>query len=292
MHMAVPTIRIAPSVDMPLLGLGTGPPYTANDTYISVLTAVRMGYTAIDTAHNYRNQPAIARAIAAAGVQRKDIFITSKVPGSLSHEETLATADQSLKELETNYIDLLLVHFPCPSQPYNESAGSKTLRQVQWRAMEVLVHTGRARAIGVSHHCQRHMEDILEIATVPIAANQVEYHVGMAGGADAQNWMQGKGINLLSFLPLCGQCDDRSTLISGPLVSSIGRAHNRTGAQVSLRWLVQSGVPAIPRSKSHQHLMQNMQLFDFSLTRDEMAMLNDATHPPAADGPEDDCKIP
>lgn len=270
-----------------------GSPYTANETYSSALSALQMGYRAIDTAWNYRNQPAIARAIADSGVKRDTIFITSKLPGSLNYTATLATADTNLRELSSTYIDLMLVHFPCPSHPFNSSGGSKTLRQAQWRAMEELVRTKRARAIGVSHHCQRHMEDILEIATVPIAANQVEYHVGMAGGADAQEWMQARGITLLSYLPLCGQCDDRTALIDGPLVSGIGRAHNKTGVQVSLRWLVQSGVPAIPRSRNANHQRENMELFgNFSLTAAEMIQLNAARMPPAADGPASDCQIP
>ena len=163
---------------MPLLGLGTGPPFTSNDTYTAVVNALGLGYRAIDTAHNYKNQPAIARGIRDAGVPRKSLFLTSKVPGSLSFDATLDTNEQTLRELNTSYVDLMLVHFPCPSQPYNESAGSKTLRQEQWKAMEQFHRAGKARAIGVSHHCQRHMEDIMEIATVPIAANQVEYHVG------------------------------------------------------------------------------------------------------------------
>lgn len=288
----VPTVTIAPGVEMPLLGLGTGPPYKPNETHAAALEALRMGYVAIDTAHNYRNQPAIAAAIRESGVPRSSIFITSKVPGSMSYADTIAVAAQNLEELNTTFVDLLLVHFPCPSQPYNESAGSRALRQAQWKAMEAIHRAGGARAIGVSHHCERHLRDILDVATVRPAANQVEYHVGMAGGADAQAFMRAQGIALASFLPLCGQCDDRSALIDGPLVSAIGRAHNVSGAQVALRWLVQSGVPAIPRSRSAAHLRDNLALFDFALSAAEMARLDAARTPAAADGPADDCKIP
>ena len=141
-------------------------------------TALSLGYTHIDTAIGYKNQIGIGKAIKASGRARSSFFLTSKIPGGLSYANATAQLEESIAQLQVDYVDLMLVHFPCPSQPYNESAGSKTLRQEQWKAMEQFHRAGKARAIGVSHHCQRHMEDIMEIATVPIAANQVEYHVG------------------------------------------------------------------------------------------------------------------
>ena len=139
-----------------------------------------------------------------------------------------------------------------------------------------------------------HMRDILDVASVPIAANQVEYHVGMRGGADSQAWMRAQNITLLSFLPLCGQCDgdDRTALINGSLVSRIGAKHGKSGAQVSIRWLIQSGVPAIPRSKNPDYAAQDLDVFDFELDAADMAALDAATTPAAADGPSDDCAIP
>ena len=165
----------------------------------------------------------------------------------------MAINELSLTELNTTYVDLMLVHFP----NYNDTISSPSLRQESWRAMEAFFQAGKARAIGVSHHCQRHMQDIMEVATVPIAANQVEYHVGMYGGADSQAWMVENNITLLSYLPLCGQCEgfEAYELINGSLVTGIGANHNKTGAQVSIRWLVQSGVPAIPRSTNAQHIV-------------------------------------
>jgi diketogulonate reductase-like aldo/keto reductase len=291
----IPTLEIAPGVHMPMLGLGTGPPYSANDTYSAAMNALqKFGYTAIDTAHNYKNQPAIAKAIRDSGVAREKVFITSKVPGSMSYQDTLATNELSLTELNTTYIDLMLVHFPCPSQPYNESKGSKKLRQVQWKAMEDFHRAGKARAIGVSHHCQRHMEDIMEVATVPIAANQVEYHVGMHGGADSQAWMAENNITLLSYLPLCGQCDgsDGFKLINGTMVTNIGKKYGKSGAQVSIRWLIQSGVPAIPRSRNPAYTKEDIDVFSWTLSANDMATLNVAARPLPADGPKADCGIP
>ena len=230
--------------------------------------AFKMGYVAVDTAHNYRNQPAIAQAIRDSGVARESLFITSKCPGSMSYNDTMAVNEQTLAELNTSYVDLMLVHFPCYfNETTRECVGSKATRQAQWKALEAFQRAGKARAIGVSHHCQRHMDDILEIAEIPPAANQVEYHVGMDGEANSQAWMKERNITLLSFLGLCGQCDppDNSELINGTLVSSIGAAHNKSGAQVSIRWLVQSGVPAIPRSKNPVYTQEDLDVFDFKL---------------------------
>ena len=178
----------------------------------------------------------------------------------------------------------MLVHFPVPSQPFNASAGSAALRQAQWRAMEDFAKQGKARAIGVSHHCQRHMEDILAVATLPIAANQVEYHVGMCGGADSQAWMAAHNITLLSYLPLCGQCDgaDGHVLINGSLVSGIGAKHGKSGAQVSLKWQVQQGIPVIPKTDSPDHLRENIDLFSWTLSDADMQALTAATSPAVA----------
>lgn len=216
------------------------------------------------------------------------------MPGSLSYADTMAVNEATLAELNTSYVDLLLVHFPVPSQPFNASAGSAALRQAQWRAMEDFARAGKARAIGVSHHCQRHMEDILAVATLPIAANQVEYHVGMRGGADSQAWMAARNITLLSYLPLCGQCDgaDGHELINGTLVTTIGAKHGKSGAQVAIRWLVQSGVPAIPRSRQPAFTAQDLDVFDFELDATDMAALNAATSPAPDDGPKADCVFP
>ena len=136
----VPTVRIAPGVDMPLLGFGTGtfdePP---NNTYHAVVDALNAGYRMIDTAYNYRNQKLIAQAFHDTGVARESVFITSKLPGCLSYNDTLAAAEVDLKELNTSYVDLLLVHFP----NFNDTVGNASMRQEQWRAMEAIYNSGK-----------------------------------------------------------------------------------------------------------------------------------------------------
>ena len=143
---------------------------------------------------------------------------------------TQTSLDQDLDELQVDYVDLMLVHYPCTMDA--KQAGGKASRQEMWRVMEKFVHDGKARAIGVSHYCKRHLQDVLEIATVPIAVNQVQFHVGMGhAGPDAtdnEQFAKDNGITYQSFSPLCGPCVDAAgepdrSLITGPLVVGIGR---------------------------------------------------------------------
>ena len=142
----------------------------------------------------------------------------------------------------------MLAHFPATWG----GVGGKAARQSEWKALEDFHKAGKARAIGVSHYCKQHVEDILEIATVPPALNQVEYHIGMgtAGpdGTDDKTWMEAHNITYMGFSPLCGPCGDKYhlELITGDLVTGIGKKHGKTGAQVALRWQVQQNLAVIP----------------------------------------------
>merc|ERR1711972_1022717 len=157
------------------------------------------------------------------------------------------------------------------------------------------------RAIGVSHYCERHLKDIIDVKTVPVAVNQVQYHVGMGSAGPLANdnkaFDKAEGILYESFSPFCGPCTPpaNTELFDGELVTKIGKAHGKVGAQVSLRWLVQQGIPVIPKSKNPAHIKQNMEIFDFTLTADEMAQLSAATTPAVGGGPSatdsGDCEI-
>ena len=184
------TITIAPGVEMPLAGLGTWQ-YNSSVAKAAVLSALKLGYTHIDTALGYDNQDGVGEAIAASGVARDALFVTSKIPGGLAYHAAggaLTTAlDQLFPGDDGAYVDLMLVHFPAS---WDQKAAGKALRQDQWRALEAFHKGGKARAIGVSHYCKRHIDDILEVATVTPAINQVQFHVGMGaaspgGGANA-----------------------------------------------------------------------------------------------------------
>jgi len=226
----IPTITIAPTVEMPLQGLGT---WEYNDTVAeaAVTAALDMGYTHIDTALGYDNQEGIARALKATSRPRDSYFITSKIPGGQNHSAATASLDLALEQLGLDYVDLMLTHFPATW----EGEGGKEMRLQTWAALEDFVRAGKARAIGVSHYCIQHIKDILEVNTIPVAINQVQYHVGMGtavpNATDGIEWDWAHGITYESFSPLCGPCDgsDHWELINGTLVTSIGAKYNKTG---------------------------------------------------------------
>jgi len=279
----IPTLNIAPGVNIPLAGLGT---WQYNDTvaeYASSL-ALRLGYTHIDTAIGYGNQVGIAKALKASSRPRDSYFITSKIPGGLPYANATAQLELSLQQLGLDYVDLMLVHYPATWG----GAGGKAVRADQWRAMEDFQKSGKAKAIGVSHYCERHIDELLETATIVPAINQVFFHVGMATQGLNMSDMpfptkpaeqpSYKGVAYQAFSSLCGPCNSKE-LVDGELVTSIGLAHNKTGAQVSLRWVVQQGIPVLPKTDREDWMMENVGLFDFELTADEMAKLTAATSP-------------
>jgi len=284
------------TIPMPLAGLGTWlyPDKVAHD---AVKLAFSLGYRHVDTAFVYENQVGVGQALKESGLARDSYFVTTKIPGGLNSSATAATLDTCMQQLNLDYVDLMLIHFPASF----DGKGGRAGRQEEWKALEAWAKSGKARAIGVSHYCQRHLEDVLEIATVPIAVNQVQYHVGMGAAGnlatDDRDFVISKGILYESFSPFCGPCDPpyNMELITGPLVTGIGKAHNKTGAQVALRWLVQQGIPVIPRSNSTLHLKQNYDIFDFELTAEEMSRLTASTTPPVGGGPgptdSGDCTI-
>lgn len=285
----VPTVEIGldvhgTPVKMPLVGfLGS------NQT--GVATALTAGARLIDTALTYNNEADIAAAIAASGIKPQDIFISTKIPGGLGTAGTIAAHERNLEQLKMDTVDLLLTHLPCgfPTKPGGGLVNcSKSARQDTWRGLEALYRSGKARAIGVAHYCQRHLEDILEIATVKISVDREEWHVGM--GPDPRglvSFCKRHGIQYQSSSPLCGNCAGaaHTELINGPLVSSIGKAHNVSGVQIALRWVVQSGSPVTPSTTNPEHLREDMDIFNFALTDSEMLRLNQATSPASEDFP-------
>lgn len=301
-ELTIPTIQIGQDskgekVMMPLAGTGT---WLYNDTQAEaeVKLALKLGARLIDTANIYQNQVGVGRAIKESGVDLDKLFITTKVPGGLTTDATIAAHEDNLKQLGVDKVDLLLTHFPCgfPTPPATTPVNcSKAHRQATWKGLEALYYAGKARSIGVSHYCQKHLEDVLEIATVKISVNQQEWHVGM--GTDpvgVVSFCKSKGISYQSFSPLCGPCSktQKDSLLFGPQVTAIGKAHNVSGAQVSLKWLVQQGSPVIPKSDVEQHLREDLDLFSFTLTDDEMAQLSAMTSPPSVEPVSGDCQLP
>lgn len=280
-----------------MVGLGTWQ-YNDTHTYEACKLALKVGYTHIDTAYVYGNSKGVGKCLKEhfdAGNPRSSVFVTTKVMATPdTGNRTMADLTlENLNDMQLDHVDLLLLHFPCLPGATGCS-GSKTFRQTQWKSVEGMVALGKARTIGVSHYCPRHLEDIFEIMTIKPAVNQVQYHVGMGragvNATDDKDFTEKHGILYQSFSPLCGPCgkEGHMELINGPLVSGIGKNHNKTGSQVALRWQVQQGIPVIPKSDTLKHQSQNFDLFGWELTEDEMMALTNAKTPSVGGGPSPD----
>ncbi len=292
---SIPSIAIGndvhgQSVILPLLGAGTWQ-YNSTIAYQSVCHAFDAGYTFVDTAFGYGNQKGVGRAIQDCWTSsRQDLFVMTKIPGGLNASQVHAAHKQNLMELELDYVDHLMTHFP---SDWNVVVASKEARQEEWLALEEIYYKGEARSIGISHYCSQHIYDILEVATVLPTINQVEYHVGSQDVDSVQETCRQFGITFMSFSPLCGPCQLESpddSLINGALVQEIASHYEGvTPSQIALRFIVQQGIPIIPKSNSPAHVTSNRDIFRFELSAQDMATLAAATKPAAEDG---DCQVP
>jgi len=275
-------------VNLPLLGTGT---WQFNNTiaYESVCQSFHAGYNFVDTAYGYGNQKGVGLAIRDCWQKpREELFVMTKVPGGLNASQVHAIHRKNLAELGLEYVDHLMTHFPAD---WREEVASPENRREEWSALEEIYYRGEARSIGVSHYCESHLLDILKVATVMPSINQVEYHIG---SRDVDNVIQAcetLGITFMSFSPLCGPCkyEEEDSLVDGKLVTDIASHHpNVTGSQVALRYIIQQGIPVIPKSNSRNHIDSNLDIFSFELSLDDMDQLAGATKPSAERG---DCNV-
>jgi len=252
------TVPIASGVDMPILGFGTYKSAPGEEARTSVETALRLGYRHIDTAALYENEADVGQAIRDAAIPRDELFITTKVwDTDQGYATTLAAFERSLAKLGTPYVDLYLVHWPRPH------TGPDT-----WRAMEEIHASGRAKAIGVCNHLPHHLEAMLKLATVPPAVNQVEFHPRLQQ-PDLQRFCAQNGITLEAWAPIM-----RGGVFHIPEILTIAQRHNKSAAQVTLRWILQKGIVAIPKSVHEDRIAQNADLYDFELSPQEMATID------------------
>ncbi|MDL5205818.1 aldo/keto reductase [Streptomyces sp. ALI-76-A] len=243
-------------VVMPILGFGVYqiPP---EDTERAVTEALAAGYRLLDTAAAYGNEEAVGRAIKTSGIPRADLFVTTKlwVQDAPARDNTRRAFETSLARLGLDHVDLYLIH-----QPYGDVHG-------QWHAMESLNREGLAKAIGVANfHPDRLVDPIVNNEITP-AVNQIETHPFFQRTAD-QDLMRERGVQIQSW---GGFAEGRNDLFTTPVLRDIGLAHGKSVAQVVLRWLIQRGVVAIPKSVRAERMAENIDIFDFELTDDQMA---------------------
>lgn len=247
------TVTLNSGAEMPILGFGVYQ-VKPGETEQVVSAALEAGYRSIDTAAGYGNEEAVGRAIAASGIAREDLFITSKMWIQQPGQDPADAVASSLTKLGLEYLDLYLIH-----QPYGDVYS-------QWRAMESAYHDGRLRSIGVSNfHPDRLLDLELHSEVVP-AVNQIECHPFFQRTAD-QEFLESRGVVLESWGPLA---EGRNGLFTDPDLSAIGEKHGKSVAQVVLRWLVQRGVVVIPKSVRPERMAENIAVFDFELGADDM----------------------
>ncbi|HOB46472.1 MAG TPA: aldo/keto reductase [Zoogloea sp.] len=259
-----PTLALANGVKMPQLGLGTWPMNDA-EAAVTVAAALDMGYRLIDTAENYANERGVGEGIRQSGVSRADIFVTTKFNRKWhSVDGARAACEASLERLGLDYLDLLLVHWPNPDQGRYVEAYQGLVR---------LLEAGLVRAIGTSNFKPAHLQKLFDLGLVP-HLNQIQldpYHLR----DDLVAIHRAKGIVTGAWRPLgCG-----NAMLADPTIVSVAERHGRTTAQVILRWLTQQGFVATPKSSNPTRMAQNLDIFDFTLSADEMALLGTLDRP-------------
>jgi 2,5-diketo-D-gluconate reductase A len=253
----IPQITLNNGVRMPVLGFGVYQ-IPAEQTEQAVTDALAAGYRHIDTAAAYVNEEAVGRAIKSSGIARDELFVTTKLWVSDAGEERARRAfEKSLQRLGLDSLDLYLIH-----QPFGDYYGS-------WRAMEQLHADGLAKAIGVSNFYPDRLVDLIDHNEITPAVNQIETHPFFQR-ADYQELMRERGVQIESWGPFA---EGRNNLFTDPTLSGIGAAHGKSVAQVVLRWLIQRGVVVIPKSVRADRMAENIDVFDFELTDDEMARI-------------------
>jgi 2,5-diketo-D-gluconate reductase A len=255
--IAVPTVTLTGEVEMPMLGFGVFqvPP---EETEQVVAEALGAGYRALDTAASYRNEEEVGRAIAASGIPRDELFVTTKLWTQDAGEENAKRGfEASLNRLALDYVDLYLIH-----QPYGDYYGS-------WRAMQDLQREGLIRAIGVANFYPDRLVDLIEHNEIAPAVDQIECHPFFQRAAD-QDLMRERGVQIESWGPFA---EGRNDLFTNSTLSEIGATHGKSVAQVVLRWLTQRGVVVIPKSVRPERMRENLDIFDFELTATELARI-------------------
>ncbi|WLR52736.1 aldo/keto reductase [Bacillus tianshenii] len=244
-------------VNMPYFGLGTYKMENEQETVEAVKKALQHGYRLIDTASFYDNEEEVGKGIAESGVNREEIFVTTKVWNSeQGYDETLQACERSLKKLGLDTIDLYLIHWPVPGK-YKET----------WKALEKLYSDGVVKAIGVCNFKVSHLEDLMADSDVVPAVNQVEYHPFLQQ-PDLHDFCEKHNIQLEAWAPLM-----RGKVFDDPTIVSLAEKYSKTPAQITLRFEVQNGVVTIPKSVREKRIVENADIFDFQLTNEEMEQM-------------------
>jgi len=250
----IETVNLNNDIHMPILGFGTN---TLHGSVCErcVAEAISVGYRLIDTAKIYGNEASVGQGIKQSGINRTELFVTSKVwVSDAGYDNTKAAFKVSLGKLGLDYLDMYLIH-----RPRGDFKGS-------WKAMEDLYKEGRIRAIGVSNFEAQQLEKLISVCVIKPAVNQIETHA-FYHQHRASEYLNSAGVQLEAWSPLA---EGRNEIFNNKTLAAIGKKHNKSNAQVSLRWHYQRGIIAIPRSSQKAHMIENLNIFDFQLDPSDM----------------------
>ncbi|MFD7729696.1 aldo/keto reductase [Kitasatospora phosalacinea] len=258
MSTTVPNVTLNNGIEMPQLGFGVFQ-VPDEETTAAVAAALEAGYRSVDTAAVYGNERGVGKALAASGLPREELFVTTKLwNADQGHDATLRAFDASLDKLGLEYVDLYLIHWPTPA---------RDLYADSWKAVERLAAEGRIRAAGVSNFQPAHLTRLIEAGGLVPAVNQVELHPGLQQ-AELRAFHAAHGIATEAWSPLA-----QGAVLDDPAVTAIAARTGKSPAQVVLRWHLQLGNVVIPKSVTPARIRQNLDVFDFALTADDMAAI-------------------
>lgn len=261
----IPSVTLNDGMKLPAIGFGT---YRLNGSegVAAIRQAVKIGYRLLDSAFNYENEGAVGAAVRQCGIPREELRIASKLPGRHHRfREAVATVEESLYRAGLDYYDLYLIHWPNPKTDLYVEA---------WQAMIEARKRGLVRSIGVCNFLPHHLERIIKETGVTPSVDQVELYPYF-NQAEQREWNRAHGIQTESWSPL-GRAN---RVLNDPVLGKIAKAHHKSITQIVLRWHIQLGALPIPKAVSEPHQIENLQVFDFSLTDAEMAAINGLTRP-------------
>ncbi|MFF1882542.1 aldo/keto reductase [Pseudarthrobacter sp. NPDC058196] len=269
-----PLITLNDGNSIPQMGLGTWP-LDDDQVAAAVVQAVEAGYRHIDTAVKYGNERGVGNGIRASGLDRSELFVTTKLDGEFQgHDRAAAGLEGSLKRLDLDYVDLLLIHWPMPGRDQFVST---------WQTFERLQAEGKVRSIGVSNFKPAHLERLLAETDVVPAVNQVQLSPAITRTAEREFHAR-HGIATESYSPLGGS---GAGLLSAPILSQLAEKHGKTPGQLALRWHIQNGLVTIPKTSSPERMRENLDVFDFALDPQDLAELSALDEGPGAGNDSD-----
>jgi diketogulonate reductase-like aldo/keto reductase len=256
-YMSIPNIKISDNVEIPQLSLGTWLVKEVSECKNAIKTALEVGYRHFDTAQIYENEQFVGEALSESSIPRDELFITTKIWNeNMFWDDIEPSLDKSLEKLRTTYIDLLLLHFPVTE-----------LRRPAWHRMQDIYKSGKVKAIGVSNYTIQHLEELLNECEIKPAVNQVELHVYLQQ-PKLVKYCQDNGIVLEAYSPLAHGYDMKNQTLG-----AIAKKYNKSIAQIMIRWCIDNGFVAIPKSTHPNYIKENFEVFDFKLDEQDLRQI-------------------